>query len=175
MLAFAITRAPCRKVVAARHQKDAPAAGGVPGLKRHSYAVGLRPTLTIYTCWLTRTLHGLDKILDGSASDAARWSLTSTTLKLMRSTGDPRTERRIERTMSDEFDGQGAAGTADIETTLNSCRALASKIRNELRNKMHDHFVDKLSLADVHPSLERAADVLSTVKGSQAQRRQRRR
>src|SRR5262249_22249929 len=28
-----ITRAPCRKVVAAWHQKDAPAAGGVPGLQ----------------------------------------------------------------------------------------------------------------------------------------------
>jgi hypothetical protein len=33
------------------------------------------------------------------------------------------------------------------------------------RCKIH-HFVDKLSLADVHASLERAADVLSTVKGS---------
>jgi len=28
-----ITRVPCRKVVAARHQKDALAAGGVPGLQ----------------------------------------------------------------------------------------------------------------------------------------------
>ena len=52
----AITRAPCGKVVAAQHQKDAPAAGACRGFKRHSYAVGLRPTLTIYTCWLTRTL-----------------------------------------------------------------------------------------------------------------------
>jgi len=45
---------------------------------------------------------------------------------------------------------------------------LASKIGNELRNKRPEHFVDKLSLADVHASLERAADVLSTVKGSRA-------
>src|SRR5262249_37361495 len=30
-----ITRAPCRKVVAARHQKDAPAAGACRGFKRH--------------------------------------------------------------------------------------------------------------------------------------------
>jgi hypothetical protein len=77
--------------------------------------------------------------------------------------------------MSDEFDGQDATGKAGIGATLNRCRALASKIANELRNKRPEHFVDKLSLADVHASLERAADVLSTVKGSQAQRRQRRR
>ena len=77
--------------------------------------------------------------------------------------------------MSDEFDGQDATGQAGIRATLNRCRALASKIPNELRDKRPEHFVDKLSLADVHASLERAADVLSTVKGSQAQRRQRRR
>ena len=56
---------------------------------------------------------------------------------------------------------------AGIGATLNGCRALASKIGNELRNKRPEHFVDKSSLADVHASLERAADVLSTVKGSQ--------
>ena len=77
--------------------------------------------------------------------------------------------------MSDEFDGQETTGKAGIGATLNRCRALASKIANELRNKRPEHFVDKLSLADIHTSLERAADVLSTVKGSQAQRRQRRR
>ena len=77
--------------------------------------------------------------------------------------------------MSDEFDGQDATGKAGIGATLNRCRALASKIANELRNKRPEHFIDKLSLADVHASLERAADVLSAVKGSQAQRRQRRR
>src|SRR5262249_52613921 len=53
-----ITRAPCRKVVAARHQKDAPAAGGAGASRDIPMVVGLRPTLTIYTCWLTRTLHG---------------------------------------------------------------------------------------------------------------------
>ena len=77
--------------------------------------------------------------------------------------------------MSDEFDGQDATGKAGIGATLNRCRALASKIANELRNKRPEHFIDKLSLADVHASLERAADVLSTVKGSQARGRQRRR
>ena len=35
--------------------------------------------------------------------------------------------------------------------------------------KRPEHFVDKLSLADIHSSLERAGDVLSTVNGSQAQ------
>ena len=54
--------------------------------------------------------------------------------------------------MSDEFDGLGP--------TLNRCRVLAAKIANELRNKRPEHFVDKLSLADVHASLERAAWVL---------------
>jgi hypothetical protein len=61
------------------------------------------------------------------------------------------------------------------ESTLNRCRALATKIANELRNKKPEHFVDKLSLAEVHASLERAADVLSTVKGSQVRDRQRHR
>jgi hypothetical protein len=70
--------------------------------------------------------------------------------------------------MSDEFYGLDAMEKAGIGATLNRCRALASKIGNELRNKRPEHFVDKLSLADVHASLERAADVLSTVKGSQA-------
>src|SRR5262249_4832784 len=69
--------------------------------------------------------------------------------------------------MSDEFDGLGP--------TLNRCRALATKIANELRNKRPEHFVDKLSLADVHASLEHAADRLSTVTGSQARGRQRHR
>jgi hypothetical protein len=72
--------------------------------------------------------------------------------------------------MSDEFDGQDATGQAGISATLNRCRALASKIGNELRNKGPEHFVDKLSLASVHAFLERAADVLSTVKGSRARK-----
>ena len=70
--------------------------------------------------------------------------------------------------MSDEFDGLDATEKAGIGATLNRCRALATKIANELRNKEPEDFVE-LSLADIHASLERAADVLSTVKGSQAQ------
>ena len=73
--------------------------------------------------------------------------------------------------MSDEFDGLDATERAGIGAALNRCRALAAKIVNELRNKRPEHFVDKLSLADIHASLERAADVLSTVKGSQARHR----
>jgi len=75
--------------------------------------------------------------------------------------------------MSDGFDSLDTmAGT---EAALNRCRALATKIANELRYKRPEHFVDKSSMADIHASLERAADVLSTVKGSQARGRQRRR
>jgi hypothetical protein len=79
----------------------------------------------------------------------------------------------MERIMSDEFDDLDATQKAGIGAALNRCRALAAKIANELRNKRPEHFVDQLSLADFHASLERAADVLSTVKGSR--RRQRRR
>ena len=68
--------------------------------------------------------------------------------------------------MSDEFAVLDATENAGIGATLNRCRALAAKIANELRNKRPEHFIDKLSLADVHASLERVADVLSTVKGS---------
>ena len=56
--------------------------------------------------------------------------------------------------MSDDFDGLDAMEKAGIGATLNRCRALATKIANELRNK---------TLADVHASLERAVDVRSTV------------
>ena len=58
-----------------------------------------------------------------------------------------------------------------IGASLNRCRALATKIANELRNKTPEHFADNLSMADIHASLERAADVLSTVKGSRARHR----
>jgi hypothetical protein len=74
--------------------------------------------------------------------------------------------------MSDEFDNLDANEKAAVESTLIRCRVLAAKIANELRDKEPEHFVDKLSLADIHASLKRAADVLSTVKGSQARHRQ---
>ena len=66
--------------------------------------------------------------------------------------------------MSEEFDGQDAAEKAGVGAALISCRALAAKIADELRNKRPEHFVDRLSLADIHASLERAADVLNGVK-----------
>jgi hypothetical protein len=79
--------------------------------------------------------------------------------------------------MSDEFDGLDATEKAGIGTALNRCRALATKIANELRNKEPEHFVDELSLADIHASLERAAWVLEqkTAKGLQERSRQRHR
>ena len=59
--------------------------------------------------------------------------------------------------MSDEFGGLDATEQADIGVALRRCRVLATKIANELRNKRPEHFVDKLSLADVHaaPALPR--------------------
>ena len=62
--------------------------------------------------------------------------------------------------MSDEFDSLDATEKAAIRATLIRCRVLAAKIANELRNKKPEHFVDKLSLADLYGSLEYAAVVL---------------
>jgi hypothetical protein len=75
--------------------------------------------------------------------------------------------------MFDELDDLDATEKAGIGAALNRCRA--PKIANELRIKTPEHFADKLSMADIHASLERAADVLSTVKGTQVRGRQRRR
>jgi hypothetical protein len=57
-------------------------------------------------------------------------------------------------------------------STLYRCRALVGRIGEELRKKKPEHFLDERSLADIHASLERAADVLTTVKGSQVRDRQ---
>jgi hypothetical protein len=92
-----------------------------------------------------------------------------------RRTGRGEGSEKPERIVSDEFDGLDATEKAAIGAALNRCRALAAKIANELRNKRPEYFVDKLLLADIQASLERTADVLSTVKGSQAGGRQRRR
>jgi hypothetical protein len=73
--------------------------------------------------------------------------------------------------MSDEFDSLEVIEKAAVESELNRCRVLAAKIANELRHKKPQHFVDTWFLADIHSSLERAADVLSTLKDSQAQGR----
>src|SRR5262249_38114153 len=110
---------------------------------------------------------------------AREMEFAGTTLNLVRSTGHQPAQGRLsempKRAMSDELDGLDATEKAGIGTVLNACCALAAKIANELRNKRPRHFVDKLSLADIHTFLERAADVLSTVKGSQARGRQRHR
>jgi hypothetical protein len=65
--------------------------------------------------------------------------------------------------MSDEFDSLDVVEKAAVGAELNRCRVLAAKIANELRNKRPEQFADRWSLADIHSSLERAADVLSTV------------
>jgi hypothetical protein len=108
------------------------------------------------------------------ARNAAGGVCRAPTLNLVRSTDYQRPRggsEMCERLMSDEFDGLDATEKAGIGAALNRCRALAAKIANELRNKRPEHFVDKLSLADIHACLERAADVLSRVKGSQARHR----
>jgi hypothetical protein len=87
--------------------------------------------------------------------------------------------------MSDAFDSLDATEKAGVKAALNRCRALAAQIASELRNERPEHFVDKLSLADLYASLEHAADVLRqkgrrsventsapVVKGSQARHRQ---
>jgi hypothetical protein len=76
--------------------------------------------------------------------------------------------------MSDDFDSLDASEKVGVGAALYRCRALAAKIANELRNKTPEHFADKLSMADIRASLERAADVLSTVNGSRAGGRQHR-
>jgi len=83
-----------------------------------------------------------------------------------RPTGRGGGSEKPECIVSDEFDGLDATEKAAIGAALNRCRALAAKIANELRNKRPEYFVDKLLLADIQ--VERTADVLSTVKGSQA-------
>jgi hypothetical protein len=53
---------------------------------------------------------------------------------------------------------------AGIEAALDRCRALAHRIRGDLRNKRPEHFVSVWSLADFQVSLERAASVLEQKK-----------
>jgi hypothetical protein len=77
--------------------------------------------------------------------------------------------------MSHDFDRLDAIEPAGVGAELNRCRVLAAKIANELRNKRPGDFIDSSSLADIHVSLEHAADVLSTVKRAPTQGRQRHR
>ena len=66
--------------------------------------------------------------------------------------------------MSDEFDSLDATEKAGIEAGLSRCRTLAAQIDSALGNKRPEHFVDKLSLADLYASLEHAARVLEQKK-----------
>jgi hypothetical protein len=65
--------------------------------------------------------------------------------------------------MGREFDSLDPTEPAGIGAELNRCRVLAAKIENELRTKRPEHFIDTLALADIHASLEHAADVLGVV------------
>jgi hypothetical protein len=77
-------------------------------------------------------------------------------------------------TVSDEFDSLDATEKAALKSALIRCRALVGRIESALCNEKSEHFLDELTLADFYASLERAAEVLSTV-GSQARGRQHRR
>jgi hypothetical protein len=77
--------------------------------------------------------------------------------------------------MSDKFESLDANEKAALESTLYRCRALVGRIGEELRKKKPEHFVDERSLADLHASLEHAADVLSRVKQCSGRPRRRRR
>jgi hypothetical protein len=57
--------------------------------------------------------------------------------------------------MFDDFYDLDVTEKAGIGAALNRCRALAAKIANQLRNKRPKHFGDKLSMADIHASLNR--------------------
>ena len=71
--------------------------------------------------------------------------------------------------MSDGFDRRHGIEKAAMENVLNRSHVLAAKIADELRHRRPEHFADTLSLADIYYSLEHAADVLSTVNGSQGE------
>jgi hypothetical protein len=90
--------------------------------------------------------------------------------------------------MSDEFDSLDANEKAAVDRALKRCRALARQIESTLREAKPEHFVDKVSLADLCTSLETAAEVLKqerrpsvhtrlgpAAKGSKARSRQRHR
>ena len=55
--------------------------------------------------------------------------------------------------MFDDFDRLDATEKAGVGAALNRCRALATKIGNELRNKTPEHFADKLSRQTFTPRL----------------------
>jgi hypothetical protein len=63
-------------------------------------------------------------------------------------------------TPNSEFNGLDPIEKTGIEAALKRCRDLAAQIESELRNKGREHFIDKLSLADLCASLEEAANVL---------------
>jgi hypothetical protein len=67
-------------------------------------------------------------------------------------------------------EGLGRASAKKYYIVLNTRRSA-----DVPSDKRPEHFVDKSTLAEVHDALERAADVLTTVKGSPTRGRQRHR
>ena len=58
---------------------------------------------------------------------------------------------------------------AGTEAALDRCRMLVDRIASDLHEKKSEHFVNILSLAEFHASLERAASVLGICGESQDQ------
>jgi hypothetical protein len=59
-----------------------------------------------------------------------------------------------ERTTPDEFDSLDDLEKDAVKGALNRCRVIADQIECQLRNKRPEHFMDKVSLADICASLE---------------------
>src|SRR4051812_35655597 len=62
---------------------------------------------------------------------------------------------------------------AGMEGALNRCRQLTCQIETELMTKRMEDIRDVRSLADLHASLERAAEVLSVQSDKTVERRRR--
>jgi|tagenome__1003787_1003787.scaffolds.fasta_scaffold18098307_1 hypothetical protein len=60
---------------------------------------------------------------------------------------------------------------AGMEGALNRCRALTRQIETELVTRTPEEIRDVIALADLHASLERAAEVLSTQSSNVKRRR----
>ena len=114
------------------------------------------------------TFQFLQNILKSTAPGAFSWGRSSRGKRFILN------EMPAKR-MSNEFDSLAANEKAALKSALIRCRALVGRIESALCNEKPEHFLDELTLADFYAALERATDILGTVKGSQARGHQRHR